>query len=94
MICKREKAHFRLTCIAQKRLCLSPLMMTGITSGAGRTPLCAAEKVWFSRFCVLIRVYNFTIKHLEQGVFLDWSLSKSVKTCDERSTFAIPIFFS
>ena len=44
MICKREKAHFRLTCVAQKRLCLSPLMMTGITSGAGRTPLCAAEK--------------------------------------------------
>ena len=31
------------------------------------------------------RVYNFTIKHLEQS-FWTGSLSKSVKTCNERST--------
>ena len=30
------------------------------------------NRVWFSGSWVLNRVYNFTSKHLEQGVFLDW----------------------
>ena len=33
----------------------------------GRSP---GYGVWGS--CVLNRVYNFTIKRLEQGIFLDW----------------------
>ena len=50
------------------------------------------NRVWFSRSWVLNRVYNFTIKLLEQGVVLDW---KPFKECedDQRSTFAIPIIF-
>ena len=36
--------------------------------------------VWFSSSWVLNRVYNFTIKHLEQGVFLDW---KPFKECED-----------
>ena len=52
----------------------------------GHVPL---NRVWFSRSWV----YDFTIKRLEQGVFLDWKPSKSVKTCEERPTFAIPIIF-
>ena len=34
------------------------------------------NRVWFSRSWVLNRVRNFTIKRLEQGVFLDWRLFK------------------
>ena len=34
------------------------------------------NRVWFSRSWVLNRVRNFTIKRLEQGVFLDWKLFK------------------
>ena len=30
------------------------------------------NRVWFSRSWVLNRVYDFTIKRLEQGFFLDW----------------------
>ena len=52
----------------------------------GHVPL---NRVWFSRSWV----YDFTIKRLEQGVFLDWKPSKSVKTCEERPTFAKPIIF-
>ena len=68
MIYKREKAHFWLNCVAQKRLCLNPQMMTGIKPpGGGGTPLFALygyvplNRVWFSRFCVSIKVYNSTI---------------------------------
>ena len=63
--------------------------------GSGGTPLFGLcgyvplNRVWFSRSWV----YDFTIKRLEQGVFLDWKPSKSVKTCEERPTFAIPIIF-
>ena len=63
--------------------------------GSGGTPLLGLcgyvplNSVWFSRSWV----YDFTIKRLEQGVFLDWKPSKSVKTCEERPTFAIPIIF-
>ena len=42
------------------------------------------------------RVYNFTIERLKQGVFLNWKPFKdlrSVKTCDERSTFVTPTTF-
>ena len=42
------------------------------------------------------RVYNFTIERLKQGVFLKWKPFKdlrSVKTCDERSTFVTPTTF-
>ena len=43
----------------------------------------------------VLRVYNFTTERLQNRVsFWTGSLSKSVKTCDERSTFVIPIFFS
>ena len=55
----------------------------------GYVPL---NRVWFSRSWVLNRVRNFTIKHLEQGLF-GLEAFQSVKTCDERSTFAIPIIF-
>ena len=41
MIYKREKAHFWLNCVAQKRLCLNPQMMTGIKPRGGGTPLFA-----------------------------------------------------
>ena len=34
--------------------------------------VCALNRVCFSGCWVLNRVYNFTTKHLEQGVFLDW----------------------
>ena len=54
----------------------------------GYVPL---NRVWFSRSWVLHRVYNFTIKRLEQGVVLDW---KPFKECQEQSTFAVPIFFA
>ena len=63
--------------------------------GSGGTPLLGLcgyvplNSVWFSRSWV----YDFTIKRLEQGVVLDWKPSKSVKTCEERPTFAIPIIF-
>ena len=63
--------------------------------GSGGTPLLGLcgyvplNSVWFSRSWV----YDFTIKRLEQGVFLNWKPSKSVKTCEERPTFAIPIIF-
>ena len=66
---------------------------------AGGTPLFGLygylplNRVWLSRSWVLKRVYNFIIKPIEQGLFWTGSLSKSVKTCDERSTFAIPILF-
>ena len=43
----------------------------------GYVPL---NRVWFSRSWVLNRVRNFTIKHLEQGVFLDW---KPFKECED-----------
>ena len=42
------------------------------------------------------RVYNFTIERLKKGVFLNWKPFKdlrSVKTCDERSTFVTPTTF-
>ena len=38
------------------------------------------NRVWFSRSWVLNRVYNFTIKLLEQGVVLDW---KPFKECED-----------
>ena len=42
----------------------------------------------------VLRVYNFTTERLQNRVsFWTGSLSKSVKTCDERATFVIPIFF-
>ena len=42
----------------------------------------------------VLRVYNFTTERLQNKVsFWTGSLSKSVKTCDERATFVIPIFF-
>ena len=56
--------------------------------------VCAAEQAMVFKVLVLNRVYNFTIKRLEQGVFLDWKpFSNSVNTCDERPTFAIQIIF-
>ena len=67
--------------------------------GGGGTPLFGLcgyvplNRVWFSRTWVSNMVYNFTIKRLEQGLFWTGSSSESVKTCDERSTFAIPIIF-
>ena len=43
----------------------------------GYVPL---NRVRFSRFWVLNRVYNFTIERLELGVFLDW---KPFKECED-----------
>ena len=51
------------------------------------------NRVWFLRSWVLNRVYNFTFKLPEQGCFWTGSLSKSLKTCNERSTLAIPVMF-
>ena len=71
------------------------LFLAREVGGSGGTPLLGLcgyvplNRVWFSRSWV----YDFTIKRLEQGVFLDWKPSKSVKTCEERPTFAIPIIF-
>ena len=73
--------------------------LTTIPGGGGGAHLYFAKKgvlpwgrVRFSRSWVLKRVYNFTIKWLLNRVsFWNGSLSKSVKTCDERCTFAIPI---
>ena len=52
--------------------------------GGGSTPLFGLgryvllNRVWFSRSWALNRVYNFTSKHLEQGVFLDWKPFKDL----------------
>ena len=43
----------------------------------GYVPL---NRVRFSRFWVLNRIYNFTIERLELGVFLDW---KPFKECED-----------
>ena len=51
------------------------------------------NKVWLSRTLVSTMVYNFTISALNRVSFWTGSSSKSVKTCDERSPFAIPIIF-
>ena len=40
--------------------------------------VCAAEQAMIFKVLVLNRVYNFTIKRLEQGVFLD----KPFKECE------------
>ena len=51
------------------------------------------NRVWFSRSWALNRVvYNFTSKMILNRVSF-WTGSLS-RTCDERSIFAIPIFFS
>ena len=42
------------------------------------------NRVWFSGFYVLNRVYNFAIKRLKQGVFLD---RKPWTGCDRRVVF-------
>ena len=73
----------------------SLFLARGVGGGERGTPLFGLcghvplNRVWFSRSWV----YDFTIKRLEQGVFLDWKPSKSVKTCEERPTFAKPIIF-
>ena len=43
----------------------------------GYVPL---NRLWFSRFWVLNRVYNFIIERLELGVFLEW---KPFKECED-----------
>ena len=49
-----------------------------VDPGGGGTPIFGLNgyvplnSVWFSGSCVLNRVHNFTIKRLEQDVFLDW----------------------
>ena len=50
----------------------------------GYVPL---NRVWFSRSWVLNRVYSFTIKRLEQGVFLD---RKPFKECEDLRWMAYP----
>ena len=58
----------------------------GIFFPGGGTPLFGLygyvplNRVRFSRFWVLNRVYNFTIERLELGVFLDW---KPFKECED-----------
>ena len=50
------------------------------------------NRVWFSRSWVF-RVYNFTIKRLEQGVFLDWKPFRVCVSClkqgNEMSNFCV-----
>ena len=50
------------------------------------------NRVWFSRSWVF-RVYNFTIKRLEQGVFLDWKRFRVYVSClkqgNEMSNFCV-----
>ena len=57
--------------------------------------VCAAEPGGcFARSWALNRLYNFTIKRLEQGVFLDWKPFEECQDfCDEQCTFAILIIF-
>ena len=57
----------------------------------GYVPL---NRVWFSTSWVLNRVYNFTIKRLEQDVFLDWKPFKECKDLQWAVYFAVPITFS
>ena len=58
----------------------------GFFPGGSGTPLFGLygyvplNRVWFSRFWVLNRVYNFIIERLELGVFLDW---KPFKECED-----------
>ena len=57
-----------------------------VSPGGGGTPLFGLcgyvllNRVWFSRSWVLNRVYDFTIKHFEQVVLLDW---KPFKECED-----------
>ena len=51
----------------------------GSTSLFGLSTYVLLNRVWFSRSWVLNRVYNFTNKCLEQGVFLDWKPFKDLR---------------
>ena len=72
----------------------------GMQKRLGSTPLFGLYRYvplnrgCFARSWALNRLYNFTIKRLEQGVFLDW---KPFEECedfyDERCTFAVLIIF-
>ena len=65
MIYKREKAHFWLNCVAQKRLCLNPQMMTGIKpppGGGGHSPICPM------RVCAAEQSMVFKVLRLNQGI--------------------------
>ena len=61
------------------------------------TGMCRWTGYGFQGFDLVLSLKQYTISLL---IVLNWvsfwteSLSKSVKTCDERSTFAIPIIFS
>ena len=57
------------------------------------------NRVWFSWSWVLNREYSFTIKHLEEGVFLDWKAFKehgdlrwAVHTCNTHIFFPKYLF--
>ena len=76
--CERDGYSVSDTGSSEEKVWVLPLGVKPMTLGtellylAYTIHVCALNRVCFSGCWVLNRVYNFTTKHLEQGVFLDW----------------------